>query len=370
MLVYGDYPEMHRDVLTPLLQHNRDNDVRLWLNAVCFETLDWLLNVVPANWTIYVNSENTPKYIAMWQLFNDNLNPINTPWITWFDDDIVTAPNWLAAAEQFIAANPQVALFGAQFWRPHVAGVEQWIRQARWYNSRPFHRRNKSNGIRFIRGSYWWLPTFVMRYLDWPDPRLSHNGGDTALSEAILQLGLAQQDFHVGTDTDFEPRRGYSECPAGCKVGRRKSDGKIASALGDTAAYDYHLKQHNVDYVVLTNTIRLVNGPPGLRPRYTNWGVRIVDPHATKLKAINMTATRRVRAVTHKQKRKSALPQARKLPMLLSVPHMDKTQVTTSYLSRKLPTKKRATIAHRKVKPVKGKTLKTLLAERQRRGAR
>lgn len=385
MLVYGDYPELHRNVLGPMLQNNREQDVRLWLNAVCPKTLDLLLNDAPKNWTLYVNSENTPKYKVMWKLFNDPLNPITTPWITWFDDDIVTEPDWLPAAEQFINANPQTALFGAQFWRPHLAGVEHWIRKARWYSHKPFQqvRRHGAHGIKFIRGSYWWLPTFIMHYLDWPDYRLSHNGGDTALSEAILQLGLIQKNFHAGTSVDFEPRRGYSELPAGCARGRRKTDGKVASLLGDTAAYDERLKQYDVSYIELTDTVRLICDTVTMPPELTNWGVRPVQAHAPKLKPLRASVVRQIRSVQSRTRRKSMVAspgqktiaatskRTSSLPLLLPVPRSDRKQITTSYLSRKVQSVSkipRTATPSNRARAAGGKTLKTLLSERKRRG--
>jgi len=285
MLVYGDYHKLHRATLEAFMRQKYSNArVRLWLNVVCLETLDWLLTVVPKDWLLYISSENVPKYKVMWKLFNDPVNPIETPWITWFDDDIVTTPEWFSGALGFIAGDPHISFFGAQFWRPHSSGVKHWLKTARWYKRQPFSAYQGTNGIWFIRGSYWWLETAVMRQLDWPDPRLVHNGGDTALSEAILQLKLKQREYYLGTSTDFAPRRGRSDRPAGCKSGKRASDGKAPRMVNRMVEYDALLARHNISYVSLTDSVRLVgdiSNCPAVE--LMTWGIRPATPSASIL---------------------------------------------------------------------------------------
>jgi hypothetical protein len=54
-----------------------------------------------------------------------------------------------------------------------------------------------------------------MKQLDWPDPRLNHNGGDTLLGEAIRQQQLPRHAFHYGVKINKYKRRGFREKPAG-----------------------------------------------------------------------------------------------------------------------------------------------------------
>jgi hypothetical protein len=73
----------------------------------------------------------------------------------------------------------------------------------------------KAPGITFATGGYWWLRTDVIRQLDWPDERLSHNGGDTLLGEAIRQQGWPFHKNNYGVKVNAAPRRGLHEAPAG-----------------------------------------------------------------------------------------------------------------------------------------------------------
>ena len=270
MLVYGDYFKMHKEAITPLLTQEPEKvSVRLWLNAVCPETFEWLLQNAPDHWIIYVCSENPPKYPVMRKLFTDPANPITTPWVTWLDDDTnIARDDWFARTKEFVDADPLVVFFGAQYWKKHLAGVEHWIRQATWYNKRPFmqagprlKRLDRGAGIAFLRGSYWWLRLPVLRGLDWPDTRLQHNGGDTALSEAIWQAQLPQHAFSYGIADELAPRRGRSERPAGFKHKLiNATDGSVASMIGKMEEYERMATQADVSFVKLNDVVLLIGG--------------------------------------------------------------------------------------------------------------
>lgn len=257
MLLYGDYPEWHKKVLPPLLKQPQEKlDVRLWLNVVCLDTLKWLKINAPKDWLIYLSDRNIPKYRVMRQLFHDTVYPITTEWLTWFDDDTpIIADDWLEKTLEFIANTRNVAFFGRVSPKGHNAGVKKWIETADWYTGRPLQRINVDNyhgpGICFVQGCYWWLRADVMRMLDWPDKRLNHNGGDTALSEAIWQARLTQCNFWYGVDRGEAPRRGLTEPPAGFKFKRAtKSDGRVAVMLDRMADYEQYLVAENVEFVI------------------------------------------------------------------------------------------------------------------------
>ena len=97
---------------------------------------------------------------------------------------------------------------------------------------------NGATRICFIQGSYWWIRTQAIRRLDWPDKRLRHNGGDTALSEAVWQARLPQHGYTYGVEIDCFPRRGRSEVPAGFKSKiKNHSDNSKPRMLGRMDIY-------------------------------------------------------------------------------------------------------------------------------------
>lgn len=249
MLLYGDYPALHLKTLNSFLARvPKDVEKRLWLNAVCLDTFAWLLNNLPPNTILYVNDENRPKYKAMQLLFYDPRHPITTPWVTWMDDDIlITKPDWYEKTTEFISShsNQNVCFFGQQRRKGHQPGVRKFIRQAKWFRGRKFQRIKgegsssfRGPGIVFIQGSYWWLRTDALKKLLWPDERLSHNGGDTLLSEAVWQQKLPQHEFFYGVIPNNADRRGISENPAGFAFKRvTKTDKKPATMTGQIARY-------------------------------------------------------------------------------------------------------------------------------------
>ena len=59
------------------------------------------------------------------------------------------------------------------------------------------------------------LPTWILKYLDWPDPRIDHNGGDVMLGVALYQNGFGLHTHYDGVVVNDAPRRGTSQKPAG-----------------------------------------------------------------------------------------------------------------------------------------------------------
>jgi len=128
--------------------------------------------------------------------------------------------------------------------------------QADWYGKRII----RGTGIAFIRGSYWWLKTKILRHLDWPDPRLQHNGGDTALSEAIWQLRKPQHSFFYGIVKELAPRRGRSEKPAGFKHNYvNRTDGSVALLLHQMGKYMSVLEGAEVQFLKLDDSTLLID---------------------------------------------------------------------------------------------------------------
>jgi GT2 family glycosyltransferase len=97
-------------------------------------------------------------------------------------------------------------------WRP---GELEFIQKASWYKGISPEKVRNVPGVTFAQGSYWGIRTDVLRAIDWPDPRLSHNGGDTKLGEAVRQNGYKFKAYSYGVKTNDSARRGLSEQPAG-----------------------------------------------------------------------------------------------------------------------------------------------------------
>ena len=366
MLLYGNYFSLHRYVLLPLLLQAPERlDVRLWLNVVGADTIDWLLQHVPDSWTLYVSDRNVPKYRAMRYMFNDSKHGIHTPWITWLDDDtlITASDDWLARTSDFIVDNPDVVLFGKEQFRRRSPGVDRWIRNAEWYEGRSVQNVYGADGIRFVQGCYWWLKTSVLRQLDWPDPRLNHNGGDTALSEAIWQQQLVQADFAYGVDGDIADRRGYVEAPAGStKSVVYRSDSNLVTAAPCNYAKRF-AAVGRAYCAVSADTLYPIKMHVKRRKR------PIASRYSKHRRSVQTTAAKRggrkesVQATP--RKKRVLAPAQHKLPAYER--HDDTKQVTTNYLSRPIVKTPRKPRIHGAVKSAVKKTLKLLLSERQHR---
>lgn len=248
MLMYGDYHKLHCEALGGLIKSDlRHADVRIWCNVVCEQTFRLLARMPSLGWRIYVNDENRPKYKLMRDMFYSTRDPVNTEWFTWFDDDtLVTHPNWMTKTYDYLRRAINIDFCGQDTRPNYYKGSHEVVRSAPWFTGARFGK----NLSRHIYGAYWWLKTEVMRELDWPDRRLSHNGGDWLLSEAIRQQGYKQVCYHPGIKVRLTQRRGLSEV----SVGRRDkkltnaSDKRKISMTGKMSFYRTVLNECDIEY--------------------------------------------------------------------------------------------------------------------------
>lgn len=229
-LLYGKYHHLHERLLKSLHQHAQGCPVRIWCNQVCPDTVARLIELrhkSSNNWTIQLSDINVPKYHVMRQMFQAfkteeaDRNP--ALWALWFDDDSwIHMPDWWSYMSRYIDARPHVTYIGKSYYVHHLPGQDKFFEQAPWFKNVPWEQCPTKNptikkpGITFAQGGYWWLKTDWIRVLDWPDPRLSHNGGDTLLGEALRQQGVTITNCCYGVNTNDAPRRGLNEVPAGC----------------------------------------------------------------------------------------------------------------------------------------------------------
>lgn len=218
-LLYGNHPELHRRLITSLKSALRPGMTTwLWLNQVCQPTFDLLST--QREFALDVSSTNVPKYQVMRRQY-DRIAAGRFKWVLWLDDDThFTRPDALEAAMKNIdkRAAENICYMGERWFVAYLAGQEEFIKQSSWYRGVPFDRvgRAKKPGINFVTGGYAWLRFDVLKKLNWPDPRLVHNGGDTLLAEAVRQQGLKLHHYNFGVKVNDAKRRGISDPPAGC----------------------------------------------------------------------------------------------------------------------------------------------------------
>lgn len=228
-LLYGNYHDLHKQLLYTLLPDVPKNEARvvLWCNTVCAQTKEMIRKFVQKGAPLhyFFSDENVPKYEVMRRLFRKK-HPPTTPWIVWFDDDsYIEKRNWWQKTREFVEAkkDENICYVGQRWFVHHLLGQAEFIKAAEWYKGLPFEqhptrRRGVTKpGIAFATGAYVWLRTDVMKQLQWPDDRLVHNGGDTLLGEAIRQQGLPFHNYSYGVAINKAKRRGRSDVPAGSK---------------------------------------------------------------------------------------------------------------------------------------------------------
>lgn len=228
VLLYGDYYDLHERLLDSLYKavaHTvREEPLRFrfWGNQIGRRTEKLFARDYRGVVSGYPRDENVPKYRAMKEMFDDDERAGSSEWTIWFDDDsYINRGDWWRKTVAHVKAHPRICYMGQPWFVHHFPGQWQFIEKAKWYKGLPTEQcptRTKGKtkpGITFAQGAYWWLRTDVRKQIDWPDPRLNHNGGDTLLGEAIRQQGLPLEKFHYGVDINKAKRRGFREKPAG-----------------------------------------------------------------------------------------------------------------------------------------------------------
>lgn len=242
VLLYGDYPELHRQCLQGIVNSiPADVQLRIGLNQVCEETRTWLeegnldpqmlipgtlqagnvMRGIEQSRTLLYSSknENIKKYPMMRRMLWDD--KITTRWVVWFDDDTLVVPGskWYQAFLNLVK-DDSVMYFGEPWWIHYMHGQWEFIRSRPWFRGKAPMVLSGKPGIGFNTGGFVGVRFSMLRTLDWPDRALVHNGGDTLLSEAIRQYGGHITKFptkNQGIKVNSVARRGYSETPAGAR---------------------------------------------------------------------------------------------------------------------------------------------------------
>ncbi|HEY3914400.1 MAG TPA: glycosyltransferase family A protein [Verrucomicrobiae bacterium] len=216
VLAYGPHASLAKRFLTSLYRNTNPRlfSLRAGLNEAEPATRELFRDFAGRfnNITVINQETNIFKSPMMRRLFQEPA--LDTRWIIWCDDDThFTRPDWLHRLAFHIENAPNVAMWGKVY--SLYSGnplVPEWIKRAEWYRGLPCLRRNNPEGqdaafFRFAAGAFWALRTEVIRFLNWPDPRLIHANEDFMLGEALRQNQLHLGHFTHGVKVNDETRR-------------------------------------------------------------------------------------------------------------------------------------------------------------------
>lgn len=201
VLVYGDYPELHRRCLDALLGTTTPDRVavRVGTNAVCETTATYLRQLREAGRIekIYWNAANRKKYPVQRDMYHDTVNPIPDKWLFWFDDDsICLRPNWAITMAELIVRHAAEGFhqYGPLYWYTMTPTQLDAIRRCGWYRGKLFRNKHglpvpNGNIVHFATGSFQAISLEAIRNCDIPEATLEHNGGDVLTGEQIYQGG-------------------------------------------------------------------------------------------------------------------------------------------------------------------------------------
>jgi hypothetical protein len=214
VLMYGNFEGLHHRVIEGIVKNTDKSKYRLiaGCNEVCQPTLNWLPGYLSGvDHEIMVEPKNIYKYPFMRKMFEK----VTTPWVLWFDDDSsVSDPAWLPQLMSFIAAAPaeKVHCVGHKYYAAINHLTENWIKAASWYKGKTIQFRGEQRVLTFATGGWWAASMEAIRKVNWPDPRLKHNGGDATFGEALRQNDMLTKNIRVvGVKVNDARRRGYSE---------------------------------------------------------------------------------------------------------------------------------------------------------------
>ncbi len=196
--LYGEHTSLAQRCLSSILAlPNHDEwDLRIGMNAVGDATFKYVSNLKDKypNITTYRYTENRGKYAMMRWMFHDEVAPIRSRYVMWFDDDSYLThpdPQWYAELQE--------VMYHADMCG-HLAQVKLTDKQRLWITMQPWYN-GKVPGehvSRFALGGWWCTYTNLIKQLDWPPKNIVHLGGDYMLGEACRQHSLILTHFVHG----------------------------------------------------------------------------------------------------------------------------------------------------------------------------
>ena len=234
VLLYGDHVELAKRVLGSLISFSGACEFRLGFNNVSKETasfVDLWQREHAISATIFEGKDPYYKYPLMREMFHGGAQPINTPYIMWFDDDSyirVEAPKtWFSELKEYFTGDTQADMLGKVYKgvsSPHGRGLQDtqplWVESQAWYTGKPVPRGHQP---RFCTGGWWAVRTEIIKKWNWPPPGEYHNCGDFLFGELMTQQDYKIKNFdkHVAINADAfgteskAPRRGTKFIPLG-----------------------------------------------------------------------------------------------------------------------------------------------------------
>lgn len=231
-ILYGEYPDMHRRFLRGLTALPADVPVFIGLNAVGAASLAAMEHMTGIPRTVADTDEhaeygkyrvfthknrNDYKYPVMRRMFSQ----MGDRWSLWLDDDTMVPPDpawWHYLTD---AMDRGVDYTGVEYSMRYQGKQLEFIRSRHWYRGVPPKMHGRVPVFTFYTGSFWALSVKARRLLDWPDPLLRHNGGDTLLGEAVRQNSLLREPFpchRYGIRINSARRRGHTETALGVRI--------------------------------------------------------------------------------------------------------------------------------------------------------
>ena len=232
VLLYGDHRILAQRCLSSITNNipREALNLRVGLNEIGASTrtlVDELIQnnlLLPEN--VYDEAVNIKKYPMMRQMLWDPDNPIDTPFVIWFDDDSYVdhkGSSWLDTVDAALGTTDQPQMLGSIYSQHFTGNQADWIKAQPWYTGRAFSRKGGRDTFQFPTGGWWCISTEILRKWNWPDPTILHRGGDCALGELIRQQGIRLQQFRKGVRINADAsgreskakRRGHDEKPIG-----------------------------------------------------------------------------------------------------------------------------------------------------------
>lgn len=203
VLLYGDHYLLARRCLDSIIERLPRNryELRIGMNAVVPATASYVRELAQHGLVqatdVYESTENILKYPMMRRMLHDPDNRVTSKYLIWFDDDsyldwpVRTEFDWFGKIENLLQDND---LLGAIYSIKFGGGQREWVQAQPWYTGKsPVGRQ-----LTFATGGWWATHPEHLYRLDYPWPELTHNGGDTMLSECFLQQGLRVTNFREG----------------------------------------------------------------------------------------------------------------------------------------------------------------------------
>jgi ADP-heptose:LPS heptosyltransferase len=155
--------------------------------------------------------EGVSKYGVMREAFNDEVDPIETKYVVWFDDTcIIASQDWLnALCDTIIAQGASVGAYGlkrslclpkSEINATQFAG---WCAGRPWFAGKPLRNGqgvSKMGGehAHYFDDDFFALRTDAIAKCQIPDPALEEAGGAMVLGEQLYHGGFKVMSFNVG----------------------------------------------------------------------------------------------------------------------------------------------------------------------------